>query len=179
MKEILILLTALVSTQVIAVETAPYAGQQIRNIKALSTSDIYGLENGKGMGLAKAAELNHYPGPRHVLDEADKLSLTKEQLNKTNDLFKTMKREAIIVGNKIISSEKALDEMFANGKLSPTSLKMKLDEIGAHRAELRYVHLKTHLEQKKILSEQQVKHYDMLRGYSGKGLNHSKHNGHH
>ena len=31
------------------------------------------------MGLALAAELNGYPGPRHVLDLADQLGLTPEQ----------------------------------------------------------------------------------------------------
>ena len=39
--------------------------------------------NGEGMWLAKAAELNHYPGPRHVLDIADKLGLSPDQLAAT------------------------------------------------------------------------------------------------
>ena len=70
-----------------AIENKPYAGQQDRVIKSLSQHEINGLRKGKGMGLAKAAELNHYPGPLHVLDEAEKLSLTNEQLNKTRILF--------------------------------------------------------------------------------------------
>src|SRR5690348_13327169 len=44
----------------------PYAGQQARAIKALSEADVAALRGGEGMGLAKAAELNGYPGPRHV-----------------------------------------------------------------------------------------------------------------
>ena len=100
MKNLFIFVLSMVLIQVNAMETAPYAGQQTRIIKALSTSEIEGLKNGKGMGLAKAAELNHYPGPKHVLDEAMKLSLTKLQLTKTNDLFESMKKEAITVGNK-------------------------------------------------------------------------------
>src|SRR5208282_406614 len=43
--------------------------------------------NGEGIGLAKAAELNHYPGPRHVLDIADKLGLSTDQLTATRALF--------------------------------------------------------------------------------------------
>lgn len=72
MKKITILILSMLVLQVQAIETKPYAGQQERMIKALSTSEIDGLKKGKGMGLAKAAELNHYPGPRHVLDEASK-----------------------------------------------------------------------------------------------------------
>jgi hypothetical protein len=46
---------------------SPYAGQQARPIKAVSDEDIAALRKGEGMGMAKAAELNGYPGPAHVL----------------------------------------------------------------------------------------------------------------
>lgn len=179
MKETLLFILVTMSLQAIAMEKTPYAGQQNRSIKALSISEIDGLKLGKGMGLAKAAELNHFPGPRHVLDEANKLSLSKEQLIQTNALFESMKKEAITVGSKIIAAEKSLDELFASGKISKKELEKKLNEIGKYRAQLRYVHLKTHLEQKNILSDSQVKHYDMLRGYSGNSINHHNHDGHH
>lgn len=179
MKKVLWFILVSMSAQAVAMESAPYAGQQNRSIKALSISEIDGLKMGKGMGLAKAAELNHFPGPRHVLDEANKLSLSKDQLNQTNALFESMKKEAITVGSKIITAEKSLDELFASGKLSKKELEDKLNKIGQYRAKLRYVHLKTHLDQKKILSSQQIKHYDMLRGYSGDSVKHHNHNGHH
>jgi hypothetical protein len=54
-----------------------YAGQQTRAIKALSSEDIAALRNGEGMGMAKAAELNGYPGPAHVLALAAQLGLTE------------------------------------------------------------------------------------------------------
>ena len=63
--------------------TTPYVGQQQREIKALSAADIKMYLEGHGMGLAKAAELNHYPGPRHVLDSATELKLSHEQFIKT------------------------------------------------------------------------------------------------
>ena len=44
-----------------------YAGQEVREIKSLSESDIEELKNGRGWGLAKAAELNGVPGPIHWL----------------------------------------------------------------------------------------------------------------
>lgn len=46
----------------------PYAGQETREIKALSPDEVAAHLEGRGMGFAKAAELNHYPGPKHVLD---------------------------------------------------------------------------------------------------------------
>ena len=79
----------------------------------------------------------------------------------------------------IISAEKTLDDMFANGKLSAIELEEKLNEIGKYQARLRFVHLKTHLRQRKILSSQQIKHYHMLRGYAGNIAKHKNHNGHH
>jgi hypothetical protein len=54
----------------------PYAGQLTRSIKALSPEDIDELRKGAGMGLAKAAELNGYPGPLHVLALTTELRLT-------------------------------------------------------------------------------------------------------
>jgi hypothetical protein len=48
-----------------AAETSsPYSGQETREIKALSRDEISGYLSGDGMGFAKAAELNHYPGPK-------------------------------------------------------------------------------------------------------------------
>ena len=47
-----------------------HAGEQQREIKALSGQDIQAYENGQGHGFAKAAELNGYPGPMHTLELA-------------------------------------------------------------------------------------------------------------
>ena len=46
-----------------------YAGQEAREIKALSAEELGDLLAGKG--LAKAAELDGYAGPAHVLELAD------------------------------------------------------------------------------------------------------------
>lgn len=61
-----------------AVGHGSYAGFHSREIKALSASDVEGLQQGRGMGLALPAELNGYPGPMHVLELADELNLTEE-----------------------------------------------------------------------------------------------------
>jgi hypothetical protein len=57
---------------------SPYAVQESHEIKALSPHEISDLLAGNGMGLAKAAELNRYPGPRHVPELAAQLQLTAD-----------------------------------------------------------------------------------------------------
>jgi len=74
---------ALLITASMARSQSPYIGQASREIKALSPQEISDYLSGKGMGLAKAAELNGYPGPAHVLELAAQLELTSEQKTKT------------------------------------------------------------------------------------------------
>jgi len=47
---------------------------QSRSVKALSEQQVADLNEGRGMGMALAAELNGYPGPSHVLELADSLN---------------------------------------------------------------------------------------------------------
>src|SRR5881296_2764430 len=89
--------------------TSPYAGQEQRAIKALSDQEIRDLLEGRGMGLAKAAELNSYPGPLHVLQLADKLGLTDAQRTATESLYARMRDGVQPIGAKIIEAEKNLD----------------------------------------------------------------------
>lgn len=148
---------------------SPYQGEQFRNIKSLSQSDIDGYLSGKGMGFAKAAELNHYPGPRHVLDLSEQLKLSNKQQAQSQALFEQMQDKAVKLGKKLIDQEKKLDIMFANGAITDDSLEKMLQNIGLTRAKLRHVHLSTHLKQKQILSNHQIMRYDQLRGYDGNG----------
>src|SRR5262249_55422706 len=74
-------LLAIVATTATAIAqtVSPYAGQEQRAIKALSDEEIRDLLEARGMGLAKAAELNSYPGPLHVLQLANELGLSDAQ----------------------------------------------------------------------------------------------------
>jgi Spy/CpxP family protein refolding chaperone len=157
-------------------EHMPYAGQEKREIKALSSEDIQGYLTGQGMGFAKAAELNHYPGPRHVLDMADELSLSEEQKAKTNKIFNDMKTKAVSLGRLIIDKERNLNNLFANQHANQTELKTLVLEIAKLQGELRFVHLNAHLEMKGLLSGEQIQKYDELRGYGGaEGKGHHQH----
>jgi Spy/CpxP family protein refolding chaperone len=142
---------------------APYAGLEKREIKALSDEQIKDLKSGKGMTLALAAELNGYPGPAHVLELADKLNLTSKQ--QTQDLFKAMSKETKALGAQLIKEEKALDLLFKNKKVNPQNLKEATLQIGQTQAKLREAHLRYHLSTVEILTPEQIKSYNKLRGY--------------
>jgi hypothetical protein len=144
---------------------SPYAGMQVRPIKALSDGQVADLKAGRGMGLALPAELNGYPGPSHVLELADKLNLTTEQKDRVQRLFDSMKAEAVPLGEKLLAQETALDQQFAGHSITLASLKDATVAIGRTQAELRNTHLKYHLQTVQILSADQMQHYSMLRGY--------------
>lgn len=143
-----------------------YAGEEKRAIKSLSAEDINQLKQGKGWGLAKVAELNGMPGPAHILEMKQQIGLTAGQTKQVQTLFDEMKSQAIPLGNELIALEKRLNDQFANKDIDELQLKSLLQEIANVHSQLRYVHLVTHLKTPAILSEQQVKQYNQLRGYS-------------
>jgi hypothetical protein len=147
--------------------TSAYAGQEARAIKALSPAEQADLLAGKGMGLAKAAELNGYPGPLHVLALASQLELTQAQQRDTEALFQAMQSRAQALGSEVVEAERALDVLFERKQIAQPQLSESLARIGALQAQLRTVHLDAHLEQTRILTASQIAKYNELRGYVG------------
>ena len=143
----------------------PYAGQETREIKALASDEVSSLLAGKGMGLAKAAELNGYPGPLHVLELADRLQLTGEQREKTQALFVSMQTKAMSLGGALVDEERALDRLFAGKTATAEQVSASLARIGALQAQVRGAHLEAHLAQVLILTPAQNAKYVELRGY--------------
>ena len=143
----------------------PYSGFQQRDIKALSEQQLADLRQGRGMGLALAAELNGYPGPMHVLELSDRLQLTADQRRQFQNLFDSMKAEAIAAGEDLIASERALDRAFADKQMTPEALAALTARIGEAQGRLRAVHLKYHLTSAELLSDHQRQRYADLRGY--------------
>jgi hypothetical protein len=152
-----------------AAPTSPYAGGEGRDIKALAPEEVEALLEGAGAGFARAAELNRYPGPVHVLELADALALTPEQRARTQTLYREMRAAARALGAELIAAERALDRLFARGEVTPERLDEALARIGAARTALRGVHLRAHLDQRALLTEAQVHAYHRLRGYAGEG----------
>ena len=150
----------------VAAPVSPYAGEEAREIKALSTEERKSYLSGEGMGLARPAELNGYPGPSHVLALGADLGLAPEQRRQTEMLFSAMHERAIGVGRQLVDEERKLDEMFAGKAVTPELLSASLRRIGALQGELRGVHLEAHLAQVRILTPAQVARYMALRGYA-------------
>lgn len=144
---------------------SPYAGQEHRDIKALSPDEIKSYLAGSGAGFAKAAELNHYPGPAHVLALSQQLRLSPEQLARTQQQFNSMQADAMRLGKALVEQEQWLDTLFATASISKDTLQSTLKDIAILQAQIRQVHLEAHLVQKDILTPDQVRHYDALRGY--------------
>ena len=119
-----------------AAERSPYAGWEGRDIKALSPEQVEDYLEGRGMSMALPAELNGYPGPRHVLDLADQLDLTADQLARTQRLFEDMRLKAIELGERIVAGEAALDELFASGTAGKAGLSDAAEALGLLNGEL-------------------------------------------
>ncbi len=144
-----------------------YAGQEKREIKALSAGEVKQFLAGGGMGFARAAELNNYPGPMHALELADKLALTPEQRAATEKLMAEHKTEARAIGAKLIDAERTLDQLFASGKMGEAELAKQVRLVAVLQGEFRLSHLETHRRLRPLLTEKQVHLYAQLRGYTG------------
>lgn len=170
-----IALLALLAAPVVAVAVErPYEGLEARDIKALSAEEIAALDAGQGFSQALSAELNGFPGPRHVIDLAPDLDLSPGQRAAVEALFRDMQAEAIAAGRAVLDGEAELEAAFRSGSLSEDELAAMAEEIGRLRGVLRGIHLKYHLRTKALLSPHQVALYNAARGYDG----HAGHGGH-
>ena len=134
-------------------------------VKTLPPEEQAALAEGGGAGMAKAAELNGYPGPKHVLELAEQLALTPEQRRRTEALFQAMQAEAVALGARVLEKEAALDQAFAERRAEPASVEALVREIARLRGELRLVHLRTHFEMAGLLDPGQTQSYMRLRGH--------------
>jgi Spy/CpxP family protein refolding chaperone len=147
----------------------PYAGQQTRAIKALSDQEVRDYVDGRGMGSSKAAELNHYPGPMHVLADSSRLELTDRQKSETQSVLDAMSAVAKRSGAAIVAKEAELDALYASGRAAPATLKELISDLARLQAEFRYAHLSAHLAMRTILTPEQITRYDEMRGYTAAG----------
>ena len=114
--------------------------------------------------MAKAAELNGYPGPRQVLALAKELRLTEAQAYQTNAFRDRMSAAARPLGAELIDRERLLDQLFATGEITPERLTAETTAIGDIQGRLRAVHLAAHLETRAILTPEQVAQYNQTPG---------------
>ena len=144
-----------------------YAGHEMSEIPSLTPAEFEQLRNGDGMGFARPAELNHFPGPKHVLELAAELGLTPEQQTRAQEIFAAMQQRARDLGEQIIEAERHLNVRFANGHVDEAALRGATASIAELYGRLRFAHLRAHLVVTSLLDASQVEAYDRLRGYAG------------
>lgn len=147
-------------------ERSPYVAQLDSSIRGLSPQEVDDLLNGRGAGYARTAELNSYPGPRHVLDLKQNLHLTTEQTEQIEAVFTQMQTEAKQVGQEILQHETQFSSDFANRSISQDEIKEQTEALGQLYGQLRAVHLQAHLQITPLLSAEQLTQYNALRGYN-------------
>lgn len=145
---------------------SPYVEQLSSPIAGLSQQEINDLLTGQGMGFARPAELSSYPGPIHLLELQEELALTSKQVEAIQAIFKTMNTNAVNLGEEIVDLELLLSTSFKNKEITPEKLQSQTQVIAELYGQLRAVHLNAHLEVTPLLTAEQIKKYDVLRGYS-------------
>ncbi|KPP98040.1 hypothetical protein [Marinobacter sp. HL-58] len=166
---VFVMIVALPGVKALASESSPYVGEEAREISSLSKAEIDGLVSAEGMGYAKAAELNGYPGPAHVLELSEKLSLTADKWRETEALFARMEASAKELGADLVAAELALDKAFRSRNIDESSLSELVKDIGDIESRLRAIHLGAHLQQTEMPNDQQLAEYMALRGYNDAG----------
>jgi Spy/CpxP family protein refolding chaperone len=183
MKALRLLLLVVLSTATAWLAFPPFeaAAQSPRSIAAgqsftpyvANGDSTYGLSQregqrllaGRGMGLARPAEMNGYPGPMHVLDLADELSLTPEQKQQARAARERVMTEAPALGRQIVDKELALDRLFRDGSADEAQIRALTQKIAQLRAELRAIHLQAHLVMQRALAVEQLRTYIEARGH--------------
>lgn len=118
---------------------------------------------GRGFGLAFAADQNGYPGPLHVLELKDRLKLTADQEAKTQALLHAMFVESKPKSARLLEAEAKLRRLFADRAADDAAVRAAVAEVERARSEVRLVHLLTHLKTRELLTEDQRRIYHEAR----------------
>jgi len=118
---------------------------------------------GRGFGLAFAADQNGYPGPLHVLELTDRLKLTADQEAKAQALLHAMFVESKPKSARLLEAEAKLRRLFADRAADDAAVRAAVAEVERARSEVRLVHLLTHLKTRELLTEDQRRIYHEAR----------------
>jgi Spy/CpxP family protein refolding chaperone len=118
---------------------------------------------GRGFGLAFAADQNGYPGPMHILELKDRLKLTMDQEAKAQELMHAMFAEARPKSARLLEAEAKLRRLFAERVADEAAVRAAVVEVERARSDVRLVHLLTHLKTRDLLSEDQRRLYHEAR----------------
>src|SRR5206468_551320 len=113
-------------------------GHQVAQTCASEFEKVVG--EGRGFGLAFAADQNGYPGPMHVLSPGSRPK-----------------------GARLLDAEARLRRLFAERVADAPAVRAAVAEVERARTEVRLVHLLTHLTTRNLLTEDQRRIYHEAR----------------
>jgi len=121
------------------------------------------VAQGRGFGMAFAADQNRYPGPLHVLELSGRLGLDAAQESRVRALLQAMYAESVPKGARLLEAERALRRLFETGSADDATVRAAIAAVERARAELRAVHLLAHLRTRDVLTEDQRERYHQAR----------------
>jgi Spy/CpxP family protein refolding chaperone len=136
-------------------------GHQAAQACAVEFDKVVG--EGRGFGMAFAADQNGYPGPMHVLELKDRLKLTADQEAKAQALMHAMFSESKPKSARLLELEAKLRRLFADRTADVTAVRATVAEVERARGEVRLVHLLAHLKTRELLTEDQRRIYHEAR----------------
>jgi Spy/CpxP family protein refolding chaperone len=136
-------------------------GHQAAQACAIEFEKVVG--EGRGFGMAFAADQNGYPGPMHVLELKDRLKLTADQDAKMRELMHAMFAESRPKSARLLEAEAKLRRLFAERAADDAAVRTAVGEVERARSEVRLVHLLTHLRTRDLLTEDQRRIYHEAR----------------
>jgi hypothetical protein len=127
------------------------------HLKAQACADEFEavVRDGRGFGLAFAADQHGYPGPMHVLELKDRLGLDLAQETRVRTLMQAMFAESRPKGARLLEA--------AAGGADEAAVRAAVVEVEQARTELRLVHLLAHLKTRELLTEAQRRAYHEAR----------------
>ena len=121
------------------------------------------VRDGRGFGLAFAADQHGYPGPMHVLELKDRLGLDLAQETRVRTLMQAMFADSRPKGARLLEAEARLRRLFAAGGADEAAVRAAVVEVEQARTDLRLVHLLAHLKTRELLTEAQRRAYHEAR----------------
>lgn len=135
------------------------------HVKAQACADEFEavVRDGRGFGMAFAADQRGYPGPMHVLELKDRLGVDAAQEARIRALVHAMFSESRPKGARLLDAEARLRALFAAGKADEATVRAAVAEVERARADVRLVHLMAHLQTRELLTESQRRAYHEAR----------------
>lgn len=121
------------------------------------------IADGRGAGLAFAADHNGYPGPLHVLELKERLALTPAQESRMESLMAAMFAASRPKSAALLEAEARLRRLFAEGVADEPRVRTAVADVERARAEVRLVHLLAHLQTRQVLTGEQRRLYHQAR----------------